>query len=189
MLNKSLITVFFFALFFSSQKSFAKPHVVLETTSGVIELELEDKKAPETVKNFLKYVEDKHYDGTIFHRVIGTFMIQGGGYTPQLVKKKTRAPIKNEATNMLTNDIGTIAMARTGEPHSATAQFFINVADNTSLNFQSETPAGYGYTVFGKVVKGMPVVNKIKKTATKRNGPFDDMPVENIIIKKAYVKK
>lgn len=167
----------------------AKPHVVLETTSGVIELELEDKKAPETVKNFLKYVKDKHYDGTIFHRVIGTFMIQGGGYTAQLVKKKTRAPIKNEATNMLTNDIGTIAMARTSDPHSATAQFFINVSENTSLNFRSETPAGYGYTVFGRVVKGMPVVNKIKKTATKRNGPFADLPVENIIIKKAYVKK
>lgn len=188
-MNKRFSFLLIALSFLFSGITLANPRVVLETTSGNIELELNEKKAPETVKNFLKYVKDKHYDGTIFHRVIGNFMIQGGGYTSQLVKKDTRKPIKNEATNGLKNDIGTIAMARTSEPHSATAQFFINVAENSSLDFRSETPAGFGYAVFGRVVKGMPVVNKIKKTATKRNGPFGDMPVENIIIKKAYLKK
>lgn len=161
----------------------------METNRGTIELELFDKKAPETVKNFISYVKDKHYDNTIFHRVIKTFMIQGGGFTPQLVKKETKKPIKNEANNGLANDIGTIAMARTGDPHSATAQFFINVAENTSLNYTAPTPQGYGYTVFGRVTKGMPVVNKIKMTATKMNGPFRDLPVENVIIKSVRLKK
>ncbi len=189
-MTSQIKTAFFSLFFLFSLASFAaKPKVVLETTSGVIELELEEKKAPETVKNFLRYVKEKHYDGTIFHRVIGNFMIQGGGYTAQLKKKDTHEPIKNEANNGLLNDIGTIAMARTNEPHSATAQFFINVNENSSLNFRSETPAGYGYTVFGRVVKGMTVVNRIKKVATRSNGPFRDLPVENIIIKKAYLKK
>lgn len=185
--TSQILFTIIFSLFATS--TLAKSHVVFETTSGTIELELEDKKAPETVKNFLRYVNEKHYDGTIFHRVIDKFMIQGGGFTDQLQKKKTHAPIKNEASNGLTNDTGTIAMARTSEPHSATAQFFINVSDNSSLNYSAPTPEGYGYTVFGRVVKGMTVVNKIKKTATRANGPFRDLPVENIIIKKAFVKK
>jgi cyclophilin family peptidyl-prolyl cis-trans isomerase len=186
--KKSVFALTFILLVFSSF-SFANTKVVLETTSGDIELELFDKKAPETVKNFKKYVTDKHYDNTIFHRVIKDFMIQGGGFTPSLSKKETRAPIKNEASNGLSNDTGTIAMARTSEPHSATAQFFINVSDNSNLNYSAPTPRGYGYTVFGRVTKGMTVVNKIKMVSTKANGPFRDLPIENVIIKKARIKK
>lgn len=176
-------------LFLISASLFANTKVVLETNKGNIELELFDKKAPETVKNFKKYVEDKHYDNTIFHRVIKDFMIQGGGFTPDLQKKDTRKPIKNEASNGLSNDIGTIAMARTMDPHSATAQFYINVQNNSNLNYTAPTREGYGYTVFGKVTKGMTVVNKIKMSATRQNGPFRDLPVENVIIKKARLKK
>jgi len=167
----------------------SKPIVVMETSSGVMELELYPAKAPETVKNFLAYVNSKFYDDTIFHRVIDGFMIQGGGFTTQLKKKKTRPGIKNEAANRVSNDEGTIAMARTGDPHSATAQFFINVNNNSSLNHTAPTPQGYGYTVFGRVKKGMTVVNKIKKVTTKRNGPFQNLPMESVIIKKAYLKK
>lgn len=184
---RSLLLLVFFIL---SLASFAaKPIVVMETTSGNIEIELYKEKAPLTVKNFLEYVNSKFYDGTIFHRVIDGFMIQGGGYTTQLKKKTTRASINNEASNRISNDIGTIAMARTGEPHSATAQFFINVNDNSSLNYSAPTPRGYGYAVFGRVKKGMTVVNKIKKVTTKSNGPFRNLPMENVIIKKAYLKK
>ncbi|MCF8059574.1 MAG: peptidylprolyl isomerase [Bacteriovoracaceae bacterium] len=184
-MNIWLITTFFLI----SSSLFAKTHVILETTSGTIELELFDKKAPETVKNFTKYVTDKFYDGTIFHRVINGFMIQGGGYTDQLVKKSTRPSIPNEASNGVSNDVGTIAMARTSDPNSATAQFFINVGENTNLNFKSATPGNFGYAVFGRVVKGMTVVNKIKMVATKSNGPFQNLPVENVIITKALLKK
>ncbi len=172
-----------------STSTFTKTNVILETSSGTIELELFDKKAPESVKNFTQYVSDKFYDGTIFHRVINGFMIQGGGFSDQLVKKKTRKPIKNEASNGLSNEAGTIAMARTSDPNSATAQFFINVGENSNLNYKSPTPGNFGYAVFGRVIKGMSVVNKIKMVGTKSNGPFQNLPIENIIIKKAYLKK
>ncbi len=166
-----------------------KPVVVMKTSKGVIELELYNKRSPKTVENFLNYVNSKFYDGTIFHRVIDGFMIQGGGFTTGLQKKETRAPIMNEAGNRINNDESTIAMARTGDPHSATAQFFINVANNSSLNHTAPTDQGFGYTVFGRVSKGMTVVNKIKKMATKRNGPFQNLPMETITILKAYLKK
>jgi len=155
---------------------------------GKIELELYTDKAPKTVENFMKYARSGHYDGTIFHRVIDNFMIQGGGYTIDLKEKPTRAPIKNEARIDLPNNTGTISMARTSAPHSATSQFFINVRDNSSLNFRSATNSGYGYAVFGRVKKGMSIVNRIKKAATKANGPHRNMPTENIIIKKVTFK-
>jgi cyclophilin family peptidyl-prolyl cis-trans isomerase len=185
---------FIFSFFLFAQLSVlsagpSKPIVVMETSSGVMEIELYPKKAPKTVENFLSYVNSKFYNGTIFHRVIDGFMIQGGGYTDQLKKKGTRSGIENEASNGLSNDVGAIAMARTGDPHSATAQFFINVNNNSSLNHTAPTPQGYGYTVFGRVKKGMTVVNKIKKVTTKRNGPFQNLPMENIVITKAYLKK
>lgn len=165
------------------------PLVTLVTTKGNIELELYQDKMPKTVKNFLGYVKSGHYKGTIFHRVMSSFMIQGGGYTSNLKLKDTKKAIKNEARTDLGNDLGTIAMARTEDPHSATAQFFINVQDNPSLNFSAPTPEHYGYAVFGRVKKGMTVVNSIKKVAVKRNGPHGHMPVENIIIKDAFVNK
>jgi peptidyl-prolyl cis-trans isomerase B (cyclophilin B) len=189
-MNKLLIFAFAiflqFSLFAAKEK---RPVVVMETSSGTMEIELFSKRAPETVKNFLSYVNSSFYNGTIFHRVIDGFMIQGGGFTGQLKKKGTKPAIKNEAGNRISNDVGTISMARTGDPHSATAQFFINVANNSSLNHSAPTPEGYGYAVFGRVRKGMTVVNKIKKTTTKRNGPFQNLPMENILIKKVYLKK
>jgi len=160
--------------------------VALQTSEGTIVLALDAEKAPETVENFLGYVDAGHYDGTIFHRVIQGFMIQGGGFTPEFEQKKTRRPVKNEADNGLKNQRGTIAMARTMDPQSATAQFFINVADNDFLNFTSPTPRGYGYTVFGEVVEGMDVVDRIVNTPTGRGGPFpSDVPQRTILIEKA----
>lgn len=179
--------VFFFFLILSFS-SFAQT-VVMETNKGTIEIKLNPKKAPKTVENFLSYVKEGFYKGTIFHRVIDNFMIQGGGFTADLKKKETKAPIKNEADNGLSNDNGTIAMARTNDPHSATAQFFINVKDNGFLNHSAPTPRGWGYTVFGKVSKGMSVVNQIKKAATRVNGPFQNLPINNIIIKNITIKK
>jgi peptidyl-prolyl cis-trans isomerase B (cyclophilin B) len=161
--------------------------VKLHTRFGVITLELDAAKAPETVKNFLAYVEAGHYDGTIFHRVIKDFMIQGGGMLPDMSQKPTRATVKNEANNGLKNDRGTIAMARTSEPHSASAQFFINTVDNDFLNFRSETTQGWGYAVFGKVVEGMDVVDQIRAVKTGRSGYHSDVPVEAILIDKAEV--
>ncbi len=162
------------------------PRVEMETTMGNIVLELDPDKAPKTVANFLQYVQDGFYDDTIFHRVIDGFMIQGGGFTPDYQRKQTRAATINEADNGLQNETGTIAMARTMEPHSATAQFFINVADNEFLNHSSKTPRGWGYAVFGRVIKGMDVVNKIKTVATGPGGPFPkDAPQTPVIIKKA----
>jgi peptidyl-prolyl cis-trans isomerase B (cyclophilin B) len=161
--------------------------VKLETSMGDIFLELDVEKAPKTTANFLSYVEDGHYDGTIFHRVIDGFMIQGGGMKADLSEKKTGAPIENEADNGLTNDPYTVAMARTMDPHSASAQFFINVKKNDFLNHSSKTPQGWGYAVFGKVVKGHGVVNKIKGVATGRKGMHDDVPVEPVSIIKAEV--
>ncbi|BBU27877.1 peptidyl-prolyl cis-trans isomerase [Burkholderia sp. THE68] len=161
--------------------------VELHTNHGVIKLELDAEKAPKTVENFLSYVKKGHYDNTVFHRVIDGFMIQGGGFEPGMNQKPTDAPINNEANNGLTNDNGTVAMARTNDPHSATAQFFINVKDNDFLNHSSPTPQGWGYTVFGKVVEGMDVVEKIKKVKTGSKGFHQDVPVDDVVIEKAVV--
>ncbi len=164
------------------------PRVRMQTTAGVIEIALDQQKAPKTVENFLRYVEDGFYAGTLFHRVIDGFMIQGGGYTPDYKKKPTRAPIPNEASNRLKNERGTIAMARTSDPHSATAQFFINVADNDFLNYQSSTLRGWGYAVFGRVVKGMDVVDEIRRAPTGPGGPFrKDAPKTPIVIEKVTI--
>lgn len=163
--------------------------VVLHTTMGDITLELAADKAPETVENFLKYVKAGFYDGTVFHRVINGFMIQGGGLTAEMQEKPCRGPIKNEADNGLKNESYTIAMARTGEPHSATAQFFINVKDNDFLNHTGKNPRGWGYAVFGKVIKGQDVVDKIKAVATGSKGIYDDVPVEPVTITKAEVRE
>ncbi len=161
------------------------PQVLLETTEGDILLELFPERAPKTVENFLKYVDDGFYDNTIFHRVIPGFMIQGGGMDARMKEKATNEPIKNEADNGLKNERGTIAMARTGDPHSATAQFFINHADNVSLNHREPTRDGWGYAVFGKVLDGMDTVDKIAKKKTRRAGIHDDVPVDTVLITKA----
>ncbi len=170
----------------------ANPRVEFDTTAGKITVELYPDAAPATVANFLDYVKAKHFDGTQFHRVIAGFMIQGGGFTADFKQKPTRPPIVNEAEQSskagLQNVPGTIAMARTSDPNSATAQFFINVADNKSLNFRSPDPGGIGYTVFGKVVSGMDVVDKIAKAPTGSGGPFPkDVPVDKVIITKAVI--
>ena len=162
-----------------------KIKVLLETNYGDITLELDKEKAPITVENFLSYVDSGFYDGTIFHRVIDNFMVQGGGFTSDLKQKRTNNPIKNEAKNGLVNEVGTIAMARTNVVDSATAQFFINVNNNDFLNHKGDAPSGYGYAVFGKVVEGMPIVNRMKATATTTTGGYQDVPKEPIIIKKA----
>jgi peptidyl-prolyl cis-trans isomerase B (cyclophilin B) len=158
--------------------------VVVETDLGTFELALEDEKAPKTVANFLEYVDAKHYDGTIFHRVIPGFMAQGGGYDGALEKKPVRDPVENEADNGLKNLRGTVAMARTNDPHSATAQFFVNVKDNGFLDHTGKNSAGWGYAVFGKVTSGMDVVDKIVNVPTGARGPFSkDAPLENVTIK------
>jgi len=161
--------------------------VKLHTRFGVITLELDAEKAPESVKNFLAYVEAGHYNGTIFHRVIKDFMIQGGGMLPDMSQKTCNAPIKNEANNGLKNDRGTVAMARTSDPHSATAQFFINTVDNDFLNFRAENTQGWGYAVFGKVVEGLDVVDQIRAVKTSKGGYHSDVPVEAVVIDKAEV--
>ncbi len=161
--------------------------VKLETGMGDIFIELDDEKAPKTAANFLKYVESGHYDGTIFHRVIDGFMVQGGGMDVEMNEQATGESIENEADNGLTNDAYTVAMARTMDPHSASAQFFINVKNNDFLNHTAKTPQGWGYAVFGKVTKGHGVVNKMKAVKTGRNGMHDDVPVEPIVINKATV--
>ena len=161
--------------------------IKLNTNMGTIVLELDADKAPETVANFTQYANDGFYNGTIFHRVIDGFMIQGGGMEPGMKEKTTRAPVKNEADNGLSNARGTIAMARTPDPHSATAQFFINVKDNTFLDFRSPTADGFGYCVFGKVVEGMDVVDKIKGVTTTTAGMHQDVPAEDVIIESVEV--
>ncbi len=161
--------------------------VRIETSMGEIEVELNAEKAPKSVENFLSYVKSGHYDGTIFHRVIDGFMVQGGGMTPDMKEKATGTPVENEADNGLSNDAYTIAMARTMDPHSATAQFFINVKKNSFLNHTTKTPQGWGYAVFGKVTKGHGVVNKMKGVATGNKGGHQDVPVEPITIIKAEV--
>jgi peptidyl-prolyl cis-trans isomerase B (cyclophilin B) len=163
------------------------PSVLLKTNHGDITLELDAAKAPKSVANFLAYVKSGHYDGTIFHRVIDNFMIQGGGMTAGMKQKSTLDQIENEANNGLKNERGTIAMARTSDPHSATAQFFINVNDNDFLNHTAPTPQGWGYAVFGKVSNGMDVVDKIKKVKTGNAGYHQDVPTEDVVIEKASV--
>ena len=161
--------------------------VKLTTNHGDIVLELDAEKAPETVKNFIAYVESGHYNNTVFHRVINGFMIQGGGFEPGMKQKDTQAPIKNEADNGLKNDVYTIAMARTNDPHSATAQFFINVKNNDFLNHTSPSASGWGYCVFGKVVEGTEVVDQIKGVKTGRSGFHQDVPAEDVVIERAEV--
>ncbi len=159
--------------------------VELQTSQGTIRIELDDVKAPKTVANFLEYVKAGHYDGTVFHRVIPNFMIQGGGFEAGMTQKPTRDPIENEANNGLKNDKYTLAMARTSAPHSASAQFFINSTNNDFLNFKSESAQGWGYAVFGKVVAGTEVVDAIEKVRTGRKGFHDDVPLEDVTIIKA----
>ncbi len=161
--------------------------IKLHTNHGVISLELDAEKAPDTVANFIQYVNDGHYTNTIFHRVIDGFMIQGGGFEPGMKQKATRDPVQNEANNGLKNDIYTVAMARTSAPHSASAQFFINVGNNDFLNHSAPTPQGWGYCVFGKVVDGTDVVDKIRKVKTGSKGMHQDVPAEDVIIEKAEV--
>jgi cyclophilin family peptidyl-prolyl cis-trans isomerase len=163
------------------------PLVRLQTNVGVIELELYADKAPVTVSSFVRYVKSGHYNSTIFHRVIKGFMIQGGGYNYSLQQKPTRSPIRNEAGNGLKNVTGTIAMARTPDPHSATSQFFINTADNVSLDHYAKSPQGWGYAVFGRVIRGMDVVRKIESSPTRSVGQFQNVPVAPVMIDKAIV--
>lgn len=156
--------------------------LIVSTSMGDIKIALYEKEAPETVKNFLAYVNDKFYDGTIFHRVIPGFMIQGGGFTPDMQQKPTKPPVKNEAANGLKNEVGSLAMARTPDPHSATAQFFINVKDNEFLDYKDSSMQGFGYCVFGKVIEGMDVVRKLELVKTSRKGMHENVPVEAITI-------
>jgi cyclophilin family peptidyl-prolyl cis-trans isomerase len=169
-------------------KKAKNPVVEIATSMGSFQIELFSDKAPKTVANFLGYVKSGHYAGTIFHRVIDNFMVQGGGFDKKYKKKATKPSIRNEADNGLTNDRGTVAMARTPNPHSAAAQFFVNIKNNDFLNHQSKTMRGWGYCVFGKVIKGMKLVDKIKKVPTGAKGPFSkDVPLKEIVIKKAKV--
>ena len=171
------------------EKAVQNPKVLMETSMGNILLELFPDKAPVTVDNFLGYASSGHYDGTIFHRVIPKFMNQGGGFTPDMKQKPTQKPIKNEADNGLKNERGTIAMARTQDPHSATNQFFINTADNHFLNHKSKDMQGWGYAVFGKVIKGMDVVDAIAKVKTTTYGMYQDVPATPVVINKVTVQK
>ncbi len=187
-MKKIILT--FCALLFSMQLWAAEPVVRIETSLGDMDIQLNAEKAPKTVENFLNYVNKGFYNNTIFHRVIKSFMIQGGGFTPQYEQKPTGKPVQNEADNGLKNNRGTIAMARTSDPHSATAQFFINTKDNDFLNFKNKSIRGWGYTVFGKVIKGMDTVNKIEAVETASGGPFaTDAPVKQVIIKSIHVIK
>ena len=191
MFRSFLVPALAFAAALASAPALAQK-VELDTTAGKIVLELDAKAAPKTVENFLAYVKAGHYDGTQFHRVIDGFMIQGGGYTDDFSEKPTRPGVRNEAEQSskagLLNTPGTIAMARTSDPHSASAQFFINIADNKFLNYREPTVQGYGYTVFGKVVQGMDVVNRIAKGPTGAGGPFPkDVPKTHVVIRSAKV--
>lgn len=185
MLKSALCTI---ALLLACCAHAAEPRVTLKTNMGSITLELYPQNAPRTVENFLQYVKDGHYDGTVFHRVIDGFMVQGGGYTPRWEEKPTRPPIPNEAGNGLRNSAGMVAMARTSDPNSATAQFFINLAGNDFLDFRDRTPQGYGYAVFGKVVDGMDVVHRIAKTPTHAGPPpHENVPVRPVVIQRAEI--
>lgn len=189
-MRKQLFLLAATVLGLTGANALADTQVRLDTSLGPITLELADKQAPQSVKNFLTYVHDGFYNGTIFHRVIDGFMIQGGGFTPEFQQKPTRDSISNEASNGLKNRRGTVAMARTSDPHSATAQFFINVKDNTFLDHRGPTRQGWGYAVFGKVVDGMDVVDKIRQMPTGPGGPggrFSDVPVTPVVIESATV--
>ena len=190
MIVYNILILLLVVVFGMSKVSFAEtvnPKVRLETNKGVIVLELDATAAPKTVENFLGYVQDGFYDGTIFHRVIKQFMVQGGGFTTDMEQKSTRGQIQNEADNGLKNKRGTIAMARTSDPHSATSQFFINIVDNAYIDFTAKNAQGWGYCVFGKVIEGLDVIDAIEavKTTTKR--PHQDVPIEPVIIEKAVV--
>ena len=192
MLRRTLLLLAAGLAFGAIEARAANPQVDLDTSAGKIRIELYPDAAPKTVENFMTYVKAKQFDDTQFHRVIRGFMIQGGGFTSTFQQKPTRGPVQNEAEQSskagLLNVPGTVAMARTGDPHSATAQFFINVADNKALNFRDASPQGYGYTVFGKVIQGMDVVNKIAAAPTGAGGPFPkDVPQEPVILKTATV--
>lgn len=163
--------------------------ITLHTNHGEIKLSLDAEKAPKTAANFEKYVKEGFYDGTVFHRVIDGFMVQGGGFTEDMQQKSCNETIENEANNGLSNKVGTIAMARTSDPHSATAQFFININDNTFLDFKSESAQGWGYCVFGEVTEGMDVVNKIKAVSTGNRGMHQDVPLEAVIIEKVTIEE
>lgn len=185
-MSRSIFTVMTLVCAFAAAA--AEPRVELKTSMGAIVIELNSERAPATVKNFLQYVREGHYDGTVFHRVIPKFMIQAGGFTPDFKEKPTRAPVRNEADNGLRNTTGTVAMARRSDPHSATAQFFINVADNPFLDFRYPTQQGYGYTVFGRVVEGMDIVRRIAGVATGAGpGPHRDVPLQPVVIERATV--
>jgi peptidyl-prolyl cis-trans isomerase B (cyclophilin B) len=183
----TLLTALPYTGFAAPNQGKKKPMVKLTTSFGPITLELDAKAAPLTVANFLQYVQDGHYDGTIFHRVIDGFMIQGGGFSAEMEQKATRAPIKNEADNGLKNVSYSIAMARTPDPHSASSQFFINVADNHFLDFRGPTAQGYGYCVFGRVIEGQDTVERIRKAKTGIKAGHQDVPLENIVIEKAEI--
>ncbi len=188
LLYRHLAPLFFASFSLSAHaEGGSAPQVQLETSHGNIVIELNRDKAPNTVANFLSYVEDGFYDATIFHRVIENFMIQGGGFDENFQQKETKAPIENEADNGLSNKRGTLAMARTNDPHSATAQFFINTVDNDFLDFKGKAPSGWGYAVFGEVVEGMDVVDKIRAVKTTMRGPHQDVPAETVLIIKASV--
>ncbi len=186
---KKLILIAVFLLSSTGLFSAQNPVVVMQTSMGTVEIELYPDKAPVTVANFLSYVDKGFYNGTIFHRVIGNFMIQGGGFTTGMRQKETSASIKNEADNRLSNTRGTLAMARTQDVHSATSQFFINVVDNPFLDYRSSTPAGYGYCVFGSVINGMDVVDRIKSVPTGNYSYFQDVPLSNVVINSIKRKK
>ena len=167
----------------------SNPKIKLETSKGMMTIELDAEKAPKSAANFVEYVKDGFYDGLIFHRVIPNFMVQGGGMNPDMSQKANKAPIQNEANNGLKNDRGTLAMARTNDPHSATSQFFINLKDNDFLNHTSESPAGWGYTVFGKVIEGLETIDEIAKVQTGNVGGHGDVPVEAVTIIKATLEE
>jgi cyclophilin family peptidyl-prolyl cis-trans isomerase len=188
--RRTVIAAFALAALLGAGPALAdNPVVALETTKGEIRVELYPERAPETVENFLTYVRNGHYDGTVFHRVIPGFMIQGGGFTADYQRKDTRAPIRNEADNGLNNDRGTIAMARTADPHSATAQFFINVADNDFLDHRGKSRRGWGYAVFGEVISGLGTVDEIVSVETGAVGPFSqNAPLDPIVIERARVE-
>ena len=179
---RTLLAALTVALSFAVQAQ--NPQVEMRTSMGVITLELQPENAPETVKNFLQYVKDGFYNGTIFHRVIADFMIQGGGFTADMAQKKTRDSVKHEGGNGLRNQVGTIAMARTADPNSGTSQFFINVVDNQMLDFRGPAANEVGYTVFGRVIKGLDVVNKIRNVQTAAKGPHQNLPLQTVTIER-----
>lgn len=186
-LKQLLISIF---LLINAMHAFAQPTVEIKTNMGVMIVELNAEKAPKTVENFMQYVKEGFYSGTVFHRIIAGFMIQGGGYTVDFTEKPTHTPIQNEADNGLTNSLGTIAMARTNDPHSASSQFFINVADNTFLNHSDKSERGWGYTVFGKVVKGMDVAQRISRLPTNGGDePIQSVRIESVTLSENKAKK